>query len=164
MGRRQRGAVTLHDVQAIIRQATDEADPVLRLTWTRSTPNERQALSALTALTAASRGMPVRAEDARLWLLRESDEPLDETALAAALRRLEYRDVLRATANGMYTFTTGLQHQWLVLNGDVQPVSTVAVTQRLPARRLVIPVVLFGVAVVLALALGRLVTSHGELT
>jgi hypothetical protein len=161
MGRRPRGSVTLHDVQAVIRQATDEADPVLRLTWTRSTPNERHALSALTALTTASRGMPVRAEDARLWLLRESDEPLDETALAAALRRLEYRDVLRSTANGMYTFTTGLQHQWLVLNGDVQPVSTVVVPQRPSARRLAIPVaLLLGLAVVLALALARLVTSQ----
>src|SRR5262249_50692705 len=85
------GPITLNDVNAIIRQATDEADPVLRHTWARSTPNERRALSAVTALTTDNRGMPVRAEDARLWLLRESDDPLDETSLAAALRRLEYR-------------------------------------------------------------------------
>ncbi len=155
-----KGPVTLSDVNAVIRQATDEADPVLRLTWEHSTPNERRALSALTALTTANRGMPIRTEDVRLWLLREGDEPLDETALAAALRRLEYREVLRSTANGMYTFTTGLQHQWLVLNGDAQPISAAAAAPRPSVRRLAIPIILLlGVAVLVALLLGRLATT-----
>ncbi len=155
-----KSAVTLGDVNAVIRQATDEADPILRLTWDHSTPNERRALSALTAMTTANRGMPIRTEDVRLWLLREGDEPLDETALAAALRRLEYREVLRSTANGMYTFTTGLQHQWLVLNGDAQPISASAASPRPPARRLAIPTVLMlSLAVLLALFLGRLATA-----
>jgi hypothetical protein len=155
-----KGPVTLSDVNAVIRQATDEADPVLRLTWEHSTPNERRALSALTALMTASRGMPVRTEDVRRWLLHEGDEPLDETALAAALRRLEYREVLRSTANGMYTFTTGLQHQWLVLNGDAQPVSVVSAPPRPSMRRMAIPVaLLLGVAVLLALGLGRLAAN-----
>jgi hypothetical protein len=160
--RHHKGPVTLHDVNAVIRQATDEADPVLRHTWARSTPNERRALSAVTALTTANRGMPVRTEDARLWLLRESDDPLDETALAAALRRLEYREVLRTTAPNTYTFTTALQYQWLVLNGDAQPTSAVAAPPRPPVRRLAVPVtLLLALAVLLALVLGRLAASTG---
>jgi hypothetical protein len=155
-----KGTVTLDDVHAVLRQATDEADPVLRMSWVRSTHNERRALSALTALTNANYGLPVRIEDARLWLLRESDELLDETALAAALRRLEYREVLRSSEAGTYTFTSGLQHQWLVLNGDAQPVSAVSTSARPPVRRMVIPVtLLLSVAVLLALILGRLVAT-----
>jgi hypothetical protein len=155
-----KGTVTLDDVHAVLRQATDEADPVLRMSWVRSTHNERRALSALTALTNANYGLPVRIEDARLWLLRESDELLDETALAAALRRLEYREVLRSSDSGTYTFTSGLQHQWLVLNGDAQPVSAVSTSARPPVRRMVIPVtLLLSVAVLLALILGRLVAT-----
>jgi hypothetical protein len=158
--RHQKKPITLHDVNAVIRQATDEADPVLRHTWVRSTPNERRALSAVTALTTTNRGMPVRTEDARLWLLRESDDPLDETALAAALRRLEYREVLRTTSANMYTFTTALQYQWLVLNGDAQPTTAVAAPPRPPARRLAVPVtLLLALAVLLALVLGRLATT-----
>jgi hypothetical protein len=86
--------------------------------------------------------------------------PLDETSLAAALRRLEYREVLRASTSGVYTFTTVLQHQWLVLNGDAPPESEVTPPQRPSTRRLVIPVILLlGLAVVVALVLGRLVKS-----
>ncbi|MEP7285157.1 MAG: ATP-binding protein [Chloroflexota bacterium] len=156
----QSGPVTLSDVSAVLRQAVDEADPVLRLMWSRSTPNERQALSALTVLTAASNGSPIRAEDVRQWLLRESDHPLDETALAAALRRLEYREILRAPTKGTYTFTTGLQHQWLVLNGDAPPPTPIAVHARPAIRRFVIPVALLLIlAVAAALILGRLATT-----
>jgi len=159
MARRQPGPITLNDVNAVVRQATDESDPVLRLVWEHSTTNERLTLSALTALTSANRGMPIRVEDVRVWLLRESDVPLDETAIASALRRLEYREVLRATANGLYTFTTGLQHQWLVLNGDAQPTSTVRSTAHPSPRRLAIPaVLLIGAVVLIALLIGRLAT------
>jgi hypothetical protein len=149
--------VTLNDVSSVLRQAVDESDPVLRQTWTRSTANERLALSALTALTVVSRGMPVRGEDVRLWLLRESNSPLDATALASALRRLEYREVLRAPTKGTYTFSTGLQHQWLVLNGDAQPSAAIPTATRPNLRRFVIPaVLLIIVAVGLALLIGRL--------
>ncbi len=157
----QRTPITLHDVGAVIRQATDEADPVLRLMWDRSTPNECLALSAMSALTVVNHGMPLRVEDVRLWLLRESDQPLDETALLAALRRLEYREVLRSPAQGVYTFTTGLQHQWLVLNGDAHSTTHATVEPRRVSRRLAIPaVMLLALAVGAALFLGRLVNTN----
>src|SRR5258708_4034407 len=154
--------LTLDDVIIVMKQATDEADAVLRLAWSRSTANERLALSALTALTTTTRGMPVRAEDVRLWLIRESERPLDETSLAAALRRLEYREVLRAPTKNTYTFTNGLQHQWLVLNGDVQPPMPIVRAERPAPRRIAIPIALVMIlAVVLALVGGRAVTTRG---
>jgi hypothetical protein len=159
MGRPQPSPITLDDVSGVLRQATDEADPVLRLTWSRSTPNERQALSALTSLTISNRGAPVRTEDTRQWLLRESEHPLDETSLAAALRRLEYREVLRAPTKGSYIFTSGLQHQWLILNGDVQPTQSLLPSRR-AARRLAIPVALMLILAVGAALLLAKVTNR----
>lgn len=157
----RRGPATLADVNGVLRQATDEADPVLRLIWTRSTANERQALTALTALTTENLGLPVKADEVRSFLLRESDEPLDETSLAAALRRLEYREVLRSPSAGTYMFANGLEHQWLVLNGDAQPVSDVRIPARPSSRRLAIPIMLLlVVSVFAALLLGTLVATQ----
>ncbi len=163
MSRRQPSPITVNDVSAVVRQATEEADSILRFTWTSSTPNERLALTALTALTAANRGMPIRTEDARQWLLRESEHVLDETALASALRRLEYREVLRAPTKGTYTFTTGLQHQWLLQNADVQPaVETISPARPAPRRMAIPAVLLLVIAVGLALALGALVSNASK--
>lgn len=163
MTRRQPGPVTVNDVSAVVREATEEADPVLRMTWTGSTPNERLALTALTALTAANRGLPIRIEDARQWLLRESEHSLDQTALASAMRRLEYREVLRAPTKGTYTFTTGLQHQWLLQNADIQPPVEPLTSSRSTPRRMAIPaVLLLIVAVAVALGLGALVSTASK--
>ncbi len=165
MSRQQPGPVTLGDVKAVIPQATSEADPVLHQIWTHSTPNERQALVALTALTTTGHGQAVRTENIRAWLLRESEAPLDETALASALRRLEYREVLRTPLKGQknsYTFTAELLHQWLTLKGDVQTSASLIRSERLASRQLAIPAILLlvlGVAAALWLGKSMATTS-----
>jgi hypothetical protein len=158
--RMHEGPITLNDVSTVLQLALGEADPMLRLAWEHSTATEQLALMALTALTKANHGLPVRAEDVRSWLIRQSDDPPDVTALAAALRRLEYREVLHSPEAGVYTFTTGLQHQWLLLSIPVEP--SPPSSERPQVRRLVLPLVgLLALAVSLALILGRLVTAAG---
>ncbi len=151
--------ISLADVSAVISQAVEEADSVLRLAWEHATDNERLALSALTALTKANHGLPVPHDAIRAWVIRESDTPPDATALAAALRRLEYREALKGTATGTYTFTTGLYHQWLLLHPGSEPTPTM-VARRPSARRIAIPaLVLLVLAIALALALGQLAAA-----
>ncbi|HLY25500.1 MAG TPA: ATP-binding protein [Aggregatilineales bacterium] len=163
MSRQEPGPITLNDVKAVVAQATAEADPVLHQIWTHSTPNERQALLALTALTTTNHGQPVLADDIRSWLLRESEAPLDETSLASALRRLEYREVLRTPLKGQkntYVFASELLHQWLTLKGDIQPTPSLSRLERPASRRFAIPAVLLLVfAIAAALWLGKIATS-----
>lgn len=116
------GAITVGDVQAILPQAIANADVRLRPAWEGAALNEQRALVALSALTEANGGKPIRLDEVRAWLIRETEEPLDETSLAATLRRLEYDEVIRTFASRRYLFATGLQQQWLLIYGDVPDV------------------------------------------
>jgi hypothetical protein len=46
------------------------------------------------------------------WLV-ETDYPLDATAINAALRGLEYREIVRSTAKGL-AITAGMMQTWLL--------------------------------------------------
>lgn len=161
--RGHREAISVYDVRAILPQAVKDADSILRLAWERATPNGQLALTALSTLIDANGGLPVSTEEIRLWLLRENDQDLDETALAAALRRLEYAGVLRSQSGGIYTFGAGLYQQWLLLNGVVRGVPAPTRTSRPSIRRLVIPLVgVLALAVLAAFGLGRLASAASQ--
>ena len=156
-------AVTLNDVQGVIRQAVDITEPTLKEVWEDCTPNEKSILTALTDLTDQSSGQPVRAEDLRTWLLRETNEALDETAISSTLRRLEYREVVRTVDDGE-TFAAGLQYQWLRHQlGREDALPAPLPVNRPPLRRLAIPLVLLiAVAAAAALLLGRALSTSAE--
>lgn len=160
--RRHKGLVTLDDVRAVLEAAIREAEPILHLAWDDSTPDEQIVLSALTDLTTTGRGDPIGTEDISLWLARANNEALDETALAAALRRLEYREIVRSPVAGMYNFAAGLQYQWLLHKSDVEFTPALAVVPRRKVRRwLLIPsAIVLVAAAVLALLLGQLAAAR----
>lgn len=153
------GPVTLEDVSAILGDALEHADPILRPAWEGSSVTEQVALMALTALTRANHGQPVAFDAIRAWLIRETDDPPDDTALAAALRRLEYRAVLRSPRAGLYAFVCGLHYWWLQPN---MPAETITARPARPsARRLVLyGVPLLGLAAAAALLLGQLASAN----
>lgn len=139
-GRGHNGSITLADVGAVLPDALSDADPILRPVWEQSTPQEQLALLALTRLIQANGGLPVTAEAVRSWLIRETDEALDETAIASALRKLEYQEALRTSQAGRYTFSVGLLHQWLL--GVIPEETTPPASDRTVPRRLLLPVLL----------------------
>jgi hypothetical protein len=80
--------------------------------WQESTENERQLLLALSQLHYAD---PLnRPTLSRLSsYLIDSDHPLDQTAISAALRRLEYRELVAHQAEGI-VLTCDLLRIWLL--------------------------------------------------
>lgn len=110
----QTSTLQVADVMAVMPQVIQDSAAWLDATWTESTANEQAALSALVAQTTDNQGLPVMLTQLRAWLIRNSDRAPDETALAAALRRLEYRGIVRTSSNTAYTFSSGLQYQWLL--------------------------------------------------
>ena len=153
--------VTVEDVRAILQTAMHSADSILRPAWDGATPAEQLALMAITALSRTNRNLPVHADEIRGWLISQTDDPPDETAIASALRRLEYRGVLRSPRAGLYEFAAGLYYQWLLGN---MPAETLAPTTERPSlRRLLLPsLILLALAVVAALALGRLASGNSQ--
>lgn len=141
--------VDVEDVRAVLPAAVQGADEILSPAWDDSTDNERLVLTAMTDLTAQSPADAITPEQIRAWLLREKSVGLDETAVSAALRRLEYRDVLRTGADGIggYSFSTSLQYQWLRTRLAVEEAvpESAAPARRRRSRWLLLPLLIIAV-------------------
>ena len=88
------------------------SSPDLERWWTESSETEQVVLMALSNLHYAN---PLRALDAAAisdWLI-DTDYPLDRTTVNAALRSLEYRELLSHQATGV-ELTSGLFQTWLL--------------------------------------------------
>lgn len=154
-----RTPITLADVRAVIPDAIRDADPVLRQLWADVTPNEQIVLTALTELTVETGQETIRPEQIQAWALREHDHPIDNTALVATVRRLDYRDVIRAESDGRITFVAGLFYQWLHRQLGIEAAVPAQAT-RSPLRRWAIPLVLLsGIAAALAVVMGQAVSA-----
>ncbi len=148
--RDHRFPVTRGDVQGVLTQAIADADPIFRATWESAPLTEQRVLAALAWVTEAGGGRSIRFDDMRAWLLQATEEPVEETSLAAALRRLEYRETIRVFASRRYVFAAGLQQQWIIVYGNIRPALPTPVAPAIPARRAALP--LIGVAIVGVLA------------
>ncbi len=163
------GPVAVNDVQAVLPAALADSDAIFRAEWEATPLNERRVLVALTTLIEINAGHPVSRDEVRAWLTREAETPPDDTLLAAALRRLEYEDTIRAYPGLGYAFTVPLQQQWLLVHGELPPITPVQVFpsanphDRFPKRRRVPTLLAIGVIVaiggVLALFAGRFATG-----
>jgi hypothetical protein len=115
--------------------------------WQESTSNERLILSAISHLLYEN---PLKAVDPAAiesWLL-ETDYPMDATAIHAAVRSLEYRELLISTPTGI-RLTAGLMQKWLLENA--RPTHPAAPTAPSSRQRFMILAV-----VIIALAIGLL--------
>lgn len=110
-----RATLTADDVKQItpVVYAASESD--LRAAWANTTRNERLALTAITSLIYADPLGAITPESLESWLV-ETDYPLDSTAIKAAIRGLEYREIVEHTPTGI-RLTTGLMQTWLLENG-----------------------------------------------
>ncbi|MBI5668311.1 MAG: hypothetical protein HZC41_09915 [Chloroflexi bacterium] len=117
----QRTTLTSEDVKAITPAIYRESEADLARRWETLPPNERLALRAIIGLLYADPLTPISPADIEAWLV-ETEFPLDSTAIHAALRSLEYRELIGGTPLHV---TSGLMQTWLLDN----------VRQSQPARR-----------------------------
>lgn len=143
----QTSVVTLDDVKAIALAIYAQSHAELDFMWQESTSNERLILSAISHLLYEN---PLKAVDPAAiesWLL-ETDYPMDATAIHAAVRSLEYRELLISTPTGI-RLTAGLMQKWLLENA--RPTHPAAPTAPSSRQRFMILAV-----VIIALAIGLL--------
>lgn len=142
---------TLDDISTILPAALQACGALFEGLWESASPNEQAALTALAALTEARRGLPVSLDDLHTWLIRESENAPHLMTLAAALRSLEYRGVVRAVPESAYAFSSGLLYLWLRPQAELPsaPISA----ERPSFRRAALPIALIALATVALTAL-----------
>ncbi|MFQ3536785.1 MAG: hypothetical protein SNJ58_13010 [Aggregatilineales bacterium] len=133
-------------VNAILPLALQACSPIFEELWGTVTPNEQTALAALAGLTRSRRGAPVTLEELHTWLIRESESAPHPLTLAAALRSLEYRAIVRAAPDSAYSFSSGLLYVWLQARAELP--SAPANTERTSARCAALPILLIAIATV----------------
>lgn len=105
---------TLEDVKALTPTIYlyNEAD--YRALWERLTVNERLVLTAISDLAYNDPLGQITAARIQGWLV-DTDFPLDVTTINAALRSLEYREILLPPSEGV-TLSATLMQSWLLEN------------------------------------------------
>ncbi len=111
--------LTPEDVKAVLPQVYAESEGELAALWEKSSDNERLVLAAMNTLFYADPLSSIDREIITSWLI-ETDYPLDSTAVNAALRSLEYREVVHIHPTGQITLTIGLLHRWLRENARLK--------------------------------------------
>jgi len=104
--------LTAEDVKTASATVYRESRGEFEAEWKARSRNERLTLTALTSLILDDPLTPITAEAIEAWLI-ESDYPLDMTTIRAALRGLEYDEILE-TEDGGWRVRAGLMQNWLL--------------------------------------------------
>jgi hypothetical protein len=104
--------------------------------WLRLPRSERLTLTAISSLLYADPLQGCEADAIGKWLV-ETDYALDNTAINAALRSLEYREILTHSAKG-YVPAGGLMQRWLLENARLETVVQPTTRRRWLALALVV--------------------------
>jgi hypothetical protein len=106
--------MTLDDVKALMPAVYQYGEADFRYDWLRLPPNEKRVLTAVSQLHYDDPLRKIDAPTIERWLV-ESDHPLDRTAISAALRGLEYSEMVQATPDGV-SVRAGMMQTWLLEN------------------------------------------------
>ncbi len=147
-----RTILTAEDVKNVTntvqRQSTDDFQKI----WDETTRNERLILTGITRLTYDDPLSPVTISSLSNWLL-ESDFPLDITAINAAIRGLEYAELIDNDKTGI-RLRASLMQTWLLQHAELQ--STTKTAALVPRRVLIAAaILLLMVIVVLAFVVSQ---------
>jgi hypothetical protein len=140
--------LTQEDVKQVTPAVFKASEAELRAAWGETTRNERLALTAVSSLLYADPLTAVNPANIENWLV-ETDYPLDSTAIHAAIRGLEYREIVEQRADGIH-LTSGLMQSWLLENGRLSETGEAAAK---PNPRLMWAALAVGLALVIALVL-----------
>ncbi|MBN8618841.1 MAG: hypothetical protein J0L63_08035 [Anaerolineae bacterium] len=111
--------LTVEDVKAVSLAVQRQSESDFQHLWDSLGSNEQVALTAITRLLYADPLTPVTAEAVERWLT-ESDYPRDKTAIHAALRGLEYDELIDNTKSGIRV-SAGVMTPWLMEHAQVRP-------------------------------------------
>lgn len=90
-------------------------------TWSKLTRDERLTLSAIASLIYDDPLQVIRAQVIEAWLV-ETDHVLDIVAVNAALRSLDYRDIIVYQQGEGLQIQSGLMQQWLLEQARIDEV------------------------------------------
>lgn len=100
------------DLNAALDHVYLEQTPFFRQQWDALNENERRVLSAAAAMTYANPLVQLNAATLEAWLT-DSDLPLDLTAVNAALRSLDYHEIVASAPHGV-ALRGDLLRRWLL--------------------------------------------------
>lgn len=106
--------VTVDDIKSLLPKVYSYAEEDYRYLWSRLTLNERLVLTAISGLIYNDPLGRIDPAAIEAWLV-ETDYPMDITSINAALRSLEYREVVQPTPNGLM-LTAEMLQAWLLEN------------------------------------------------
>lgn len=113
------GAVNAKDVKAVTAAIYDGHKAAFHAIWADLTLDERLVLTAISSLIYADPLRPVAAGDIEAWLVR-TDYTLDLTAIHAAIRGLDYRQLVGGNAAQKLTVRPGLLQTWMLENARLE--------------------------------------------
>jgi hypothetical protein len=113
--RPNRPPFTLDDVKQVTSAVYAQSEGDLRAAWSAATRNERLVLTAISSLIYADPLGKITPAGIESWLV-ETDYPMDGTGINAAIRGLEYREIVEHTPEGV-RLNAGMMQSWLLENG-----------------------------------------------
>jgi hypothetical protein len=114
--------VTLEDVKALTIKVYAYGEDDYRYLWSRLTLNERLVLTSMSGLLYNDPLGRIDTSALESWLV-ETDYPMDVTSINAALRSLEYREIVLASGDGL-TLNAGMLQTWLLDNARLNDRAT----------------------------------------
>jgi Na+-transporting NADH:ubiquinone oxidoreductase subunit NqrB len=130
------------------------SDSHFRQMWQVLTRDERLVLTAIASLIYDDPLKAVTVERIETWLV-ETDYPMDTTAIHAALRGLDYQDVVSNLRNQGYKLVAGMMQTWLLEHARLSEIagsSFAGLSQKISWRVLLIAgIIILGLIIVLIL-------------
>lgn len=145
--------ITPATVKTYLPRIYTESEADFRKEWDALSVNERRTLTAISQLLYADPLQTIQAAEVETWLA-ESDYPLDTTAINAAVRGLEYREIIELAASGL-TLTAGMWQTWLLEHAhpDARPMASAAAPAARSANRRGMMILAAAVVVILVIVL-----------
>jgi hypothetical protein len=151
------GAVSTSSIKAAAATVYTESGDFFRQEWDTLTANEQIVLTAIARILYDDPLARISADQITDWL-HDTDDPLDQTAVNAALRGLDYAEIIEHSTNG-FVPRSGLMQRWLMENARLAPRKAAAPPSREQSRALWAVIALGGLillALLAALILGGL--------
>ncbi len=143
-----RTVLTIEDVKTVSSTVQRQSDGDFQKMWDELGQNERLLLNGIIRLMIDDPLTPVTVTGLSNWLV-ESDFPLDITAINAAIRGLEYDELIDSSKTGI-KLKSSLFQVWLLQHAELQ--TATKTTPGIPRRALIAAgVVLLLIVVVLGL-------------
>lgn len=141
--------------ETVYNQTTDH----MRSIWSQLDQNERLVLTAVASILYDFPNRPINTDRIESWLV-ETDYPLDRTAINAAIRSLEYRELVSGSPSTSVVLSSSLMQKWLLEHARLDDTNSTAMPSNEPNRLLLMAALaIVGIMLLVVLVLA---TTNGE--